>query len=497
MSAREDSSVLEQDGRGESALAPVAVSAIETHGVDYIPLAERHGKAWHLAPVWLMGAAHLVSFTVGFIGPSVGLSLAWSLLAIIGGASFGIFFSAFHSTQGPQLGLPQMIQSRAQFGYRGASVIFAVVFLGYLGTAVLLALLSRDALNATVSIEPHPAMIIAVLIGLIVATVGYRFIHKIARWMSLLFVAVFGVFSVAMFFTVDLPAGAWRLDGFAWSAFLIQFGATAGLMIAWAPYVSDYSRYLPADVSPRSVFAWTGVGMLVGGIWIVIMGAVVGSAFPDLLATGDVIGTLQAGGDTVFSGFGDIMAFVAIPGLIYSIGMSLYGASLLLLSIYGKATGTARASKARPMATVVLGIGVYFVAVVIPGGFIENLSVFLSFLLYSLVPWTAVNLVDFYVVRRANYSVREIFNPNGMYGRWGWRGLTSYIVGFAAMVPFFSTTKWVGPVAEKLGGADLSPFVGLPVAAVTYYVLSRSLDLDEERRIVARADADLETSNSA
>ena len=44
-------------------------------------------------------------------------------------------------------------------------------------------------------------------------------------------------------------------------------------------------------------------------------------------------------------------------------------------------------------------------------------------LLYLFTPWTAINLVDFYVVRKGHYSIREIFNPNGMYGRWNWRGL--------------------------------------------------------------------------
>ncbi|MET9382400.1 cytosine permease [Streptomyces sp. NPDC002928] len=472
-------------------------SGIEAHGVDYVPHAERYGKAWHLAPVWLMGAAHLVSFTVGFIGPSVGLTLSWSLVAIITGACFGVFFSAFHSTQGPQLGLPQMIQSRAQFGYRGAVLIFIVVFLGYIGQAVIVSLLSRDSLKATVHLSPDPALIIAVLVGLIVATIGYKLIHQVARWLTIVFVAVNGVLTVAMFFTIHLPSGAWSFDGFTWSAFLIQFGATAGYMIAWAPYVSDYSRYLPANVSVPSVFVWAGVGMLAGGTWVMIMGAVLGNAFPDLVAAGDIVGTLQAGGDTVFEGFGNIVAIVGIPGLIYLLGMSLYGATLTLLSIFDTVSGTARSSKARLITTISLGVVAYFAAVFAPGSFIENLSVFLTILLYTLVPWTAVNLIDFYVVRHTHYSIRAIFTPDGMYGRWGWRGLTAYGLGFAVMIPFFSTVKWTGPIANNLGGADISPFIGLPVAAITYYVLTRSLDLDAEKQAIAQADAGLEPAEAA
>ena len=36
--------------------------------------------------------------------------------------------------------------------------------------------------------------------------------------------------------------------------FLAQFGVVAGYQISWAIYVSDYSRYLPADVTvPQDV----------------------------------------------------------------------------------------------------------------------------------------------------------------------------------------------------------------------------------------------------
>ena len=42
---------------------------------------------------------------------------------------------------------------------------------------------------------------------------------------------------------------------------------------------------------------------------------------------------------------------------------------------------------------------------------------------------------------------RRSSSPHGIYGRWGWRGIVSYLVGFVAMVPFFST----GHVLHRLG----------------------------------------------
>src|SRR3954462_5155708 len=94
-------------------------SGIEVRSIDYVPLSERHGELWHLGPLWFMSNAQIATLAVGVVGVSTGGNLLWSLIAIVAGVIFGTFFMAFHSAQGPQLGLPQMIQSRPQFGYIG------------------------------------------------------------------------------------------------------------------------------------------------------------------------------------------------------------------------------------------------------------------------------------------------------------------------------------------------------------------------------------------
>ena len=101
------------------------MSIIEQRSIDYIPLSERHGKVWHLWPVWFSGDAHLATIATGFVGPAMGGNLVWMTVAVVLGCLLGTFFMAFHSTQGPQLGLPQMIQSRPQFGYMGALLVWA------------------------------------------------------------------------------------------------------------------------------------------------------------------------------------------------------------------------------------------------------------------------------------------------------------------------------------------------------------------------------------
>jgi nucleobase:cation symporter-1, NCS1 family len=112
--------------------------------------------------------------------------------------------------------------------------------------------------------------------------------------------------------------------------------------------------------------------------------------------------------------------------------------------------------------------------------------------LYLFIPWTAVNLVDYYIVRSGHYAIAEIFNPRGLYGRWSWRGITAYLVGFAAMLPFFSTSKYTGFIASDLNGADISLFIGLPVAGILYYVFAKSIDVEAETVIAMEEQAELE-----
>ncbi|MCT8965225.1 cytosine permease [Pseudomonas veronii] len=464
---------------------------IEKSGIDYVPLSQRHGKAWHLAPVWFSGTAHLLTFAVGFVGPAVGLNLVWTLIASVLGLSLGIFFSAFHSTQGPQLGLPQMVQSRPQFGYYGAVLIFAVVVLVYVVQGVSTVLVSGPSLTATTGLSGNMALIITVLVGVATAVIGYKFIHRLGRWVTYAFLVVFAVLTVEVLFRVELPAGSFSLSGFSWTPFLLQFGVCAGYLIGWAPFVSDVSRYLPPSVGVRRSFWWTAGGMWLGAAWLIGLGAVLAIAYPAIASTGDIVGTVMAAGDAGFNGLGKLAAFTAVPGLLYFTGVCFYSASLTLCSI-ADTFGMLRRPAARIGFVGVIGAGTLAVSLLAGDNLIEQLGILLPFVLSILAPWTAINLVDFYVVRRGRYSVREIFNPSGIYGRWSWRGLLAYVSGMVVMIPFISTTVWQGPIAEMLGGADISPFIGLPVAGVLYLLLSRSLNLDEERALIVQMDKDID-----
>jgi hypothetical protein len=41
-------------------------------------------------------------------------------------------------------------------------------------------------------------------------------------------------------------------------------------------------------------------------------------------------------------------------------------------------------------------------------------------------------------VRHGDDAIAEILDPEGISGRWAWRALVAYSVGFLTMIPFFS-----------------------------------------------------------
>jgi purine-cytosine permease-like protein len=45
---------------------------LEIRSIDYVPLSERHGKVWHLGPLWFMSNAQIATLAVGLISISEG-----------------------------------------------------------------------------------------------------------------------------------------------------------------------------------------------------------------------------------------------------------------------------------------------------------------------------------------------------------------------------------------------------------------------------------------
>lgn len=466
----------------ETRVSVPTTSGIEVKSIDWVPLTERTGRPSSLFSLWFMSNANLTTLATGMVGVAMGANFAVSVVAILLGVCVGTVFTAFHSAQGPQLGLPQMIQSRAQFGYRGVAIVCLVVVASIVGFNIFNQLLAGQVLTTTTGADAGAWWFVLITaLALTLAIIGYHWIHRVQKWLTILFLATFGVFTVVALFVLPLGSDAFSFAAFDWPAFLVQFAAAAAYALGWAPYVSDYSRYLPPQTSPRAALFHTASGVIVGAGWLMVLGAFVASLFADA----DPVAAIAAAADQILPGLGVVLLWSALPALITVITINIYAASIELITVADSFRPVRPTRLTRIVACSIIGLGGLLGAAFSTGEFLDSFGSFLVVLLYVLVPWTSVNLVDYYLVRRGRYAVAEMFRPHGIYGAWGWRGITAYVVGIVAMIPFVVTTWFVGPVAAAIGGVDVALFVGLIASAIAYVLLARGLDLDAERRLAS------------
>ncbi|HEX4848034.1 MAG TPA: cytosine permease [Novosphingobium sp.] len=465
------------------------MALVESRSIDYVPLAERHGKVWHLWPIWFTGDAHMATLAVGAISVAAGLSLFWSAIAVLGGCALGTVLMAFHCTQGPHLGLPQMIQSRPQFGYLGALLVWVVALFTYIGYNALNQTLAADTLKELAGLPHGPTVVGFSIAAIAVAVIGYDLIHRAQRYLAYAMLTVLAIYTVGAFRIVDF--GTLLAPGeFKPTPFLVQFFAAAAYQLSWSIYVSDYSRYLPKEVGIRDAFFWTFWGAFIGGAWMMLVGTFAAAAFasPD-----GIVAALRDSSDAIYPGFGVVMLVTSFLGLITITSLNFYGASLTLLSVVDSLTKLKLGVKSRIASLFAVFAVALSLSLMVSGDVLHGFEAFMAVLAYLFTPWTAINLVDFFFVRKGHYSIRAMFMADGLYGKWNWRGLVSYFVGFAAMIPFFKTGIFVGPAAQALGNADISMLIGLPVSAAIYLYLCRDLDLKSELARIAELDRNLET----
>ncbi len=441
---------------------------VEVRSIDFIPENERHGKVRNLFFIWFTSNMQITTIITGALGIVLGLNLTAAILAIIVGNAIGAVFMAYHSAQGPKLGIPQMIQSRAQFGFYGAILPLLLVLMMYLGYFATSAVLGGQALAGWLGIPMDLAIILVSAVNALLAIVGYDLIHQYERWAGYLFAVVFAALSIRLLSM--LPAHMPSAGHFTWSVFLLAVSVSATWQITYAPYVADYSRYLPSSTSVRQSFLFTYFGSVIATVWMMSLGAVAISFASKAFNANSVSFIAQRMGGS----FADVIFPVIILGIIGANVLNLYG-------VFMSTTTTLNAIKpwdfhvsSRVSIVLLAGIAGTSLAIWGQGNFLNNYSNFLLIILYFLVPWTAINLTDFYLVRRGHYDVPSILHAGGLYPAFNWRALFTFFLTIAIEVPFINTALYEGPIAKSLGGADISWIVGLIVASVLYYTLMYS-----------------------
>jgi nucleobase:cation symporter-1, NCS1 family len=461
MSAAPDASDLEATRAREEPLI------LERHGIDYIPPSERHGKPHTLFTFWAASNVQILAISVGVLAVVFGLSLPWAIFAIIVGNAAGGLYMALHSVQGPRLGLPQMMQSRAQFGMYGTALPNLIVVLMYIGYFTSSAILGGQAVASLFHVTTTEGIIIVNVFVLLITWFGYDMFHSYNRILTYLSTLAFVAILIKLLTILPshLPAG----DNSAGNV-LLAISVYVAWQVTWAPYVSDYSRYMPEKTPSAKTFTYTYVGSVIGASLVMCIGAIAAEV---------ALGKVSANAPDYLAG---LLSAKWLFLIIFILGVgsgnfgNLYGPYLTFMAIIspsGKLASKTTGRSARLIATTVVAIIGTIIAIEASSHFITDLSNFLVFTLYLLVPWTAINLTDFYVIRHGKYDIPELFKADGKYGQVNWFALIVYVLAVGVQFPFMNNAYYVGPVANSLGGADIAWIVGFVFAGVVYYVGAR------------------------
>lgn len=464
---------------------------IETRSIDYVPQTERHGKVSAQGPFWFLGNFQFFTIAIGFVGPGMGLGLTATALASVLGILFGTLFMAFHASQGPDLGLPQMVQSRAQFGYRGVVLPLLGTLFTFLGFNVVDSVLISQGLNHLFGWS-IPGIICALgVIATVIAIFGHDWLHIIFRVLFWISLPLYIVLTAAIFMG-RIDSASSLHTSFTWVAFAAQFAACASYNITYAPYVSDYTRYLPSG-QKRAPIVWNVyLGSSISAIWLIIMGAWMAIYF----GASDGMVATSAAGNAIFPHFGTLTVLISVAALTATMGLNAYSGMLTLITGVDCFANIPFSRVVRVLGVLALAFVWLAVALSLNSNAINTLYDALSMMLYVLVPWTAVNLMDYFFVRKGQYAIKDFFSASGIYRAWGWRGIIAYTVGFLASVPFFSLTGiFEGPVAHALGGVDISWAPGLLVSAVVYYIITRDLNFSAERSAIEASNQALDITH--
>jgi NCS1 family nucleobase:cation symporter-1 len=445
------------------------ITRLEHSTIQPIASNQRHGTSRDLFTIWFGSNITLLTVVTGGLAVTVfGLPFAPAVWGLIVGNAVGAIFMALHAAQGPTLGVPQMVQTRGQFGSLGSLLVVGIVIVMYVGFLSSNLVLSGESLASLVpGLSDAPGIALVGIISVIAATYGYDLIHAYTRVMSYFVGAVLLLAFVWIIRIHHLPADFLTRNSFTWPGFLGAVSTAALWQIAYAPYVSDYSRYMPRDTGVRPAFWATYWGCTLGSLLPMILGAMVGLAAPK--------GNLVSGLGALTQGIAPLVLISFSLGIASANAMNLYCAALSSLT-FGQTLIPAWSPgpRARIAISIVLfGLSVAG-ALLSKESFLANYESFILILLYVLVPWTAINLVDYYLLRHGQYDVASFFRQDGgIYGRINAPAVLCYGLGILVQLPFIASPLYTGPVARAIGGSDLSWIVGLAITSPAYYWLAK------------------------
>jgi NCS1 nucleoside transporter family len=449
----------------------------DIHSIEPIPDSDRDSTGPQQMWIWAGANIAPVNWALGALGIILKLGLWETIAVIVIGNLFGCAIFAAFTVMGHKTGVNQMVLSRSAFGRRGAylpSLLMFLMTLGWIGVntyfpvKISVAILGQFGIPDTWIVN-FIVMTVVMVVQVLIGIYGFYAIRTFEKYTVPATIAIMVLMSVLAWsrpgvvnwgLSSSLPPGA-HLAMLS----LLMSAIGVGWGISWVTWASDYSRFVPRSVSSKTVFWYSYIGMFVPSVWLAILGATIASVTLDT----DPAKMVSA----VFGGLASVLVLLMVlHGPIASNILNVYSAALAALSMGLRLSRTALA--------LIVGIAGYLVTIyfISAPSFAKAFDNWMISLLMWMIPWAGVVMADFFIKRRGQIDVPELYTSpeTSANGDINWNGMIAFIVGLIATwsVQDGLVGALQGPVSlGLLGGADLSWLVGIAVSGGLYLVLDR------------------------
>lgn len=426
---------------------------VEGHGIEPVPESNRYGGPWRLFTVWFAPNLTMTGVFTGTIGVALGLDFGTALTAVVLGTVVGALPTAYLSTWGGLTGTGQLPLARLAFG-RAVALPGLLQWLSSVAWDALIGLFGGDALARLCGWPFWVGVLVMMAAQGALGVLGYEAIHRLQIVMTFVLAVAFAVIAWRMLDGVHPATTGSATGADHMGAFVLTSTIALSLSLSWAPYASDFSRYLPRATSRPRMFWCTLLGLVVSFVAVQALGLWGASVLTDQTAAG--VEELLGGGAA--GAFGLLAVALAA---VCSNAMNDYSGSLALQTLGLRVP--------RPVAAALAAaLGFPLVLWMHAADTTARFQNVLLFVGYWIPGFVAIVVVDWIARARERAGAPVDLAVETARPFPAWPSLLAFVAAFGAAVPFMDTGLYVGPVADALHGADFSYYVAFLVALALY-----------------------------
>lgn len=315
-----------------------------------------------------------------------------------------------------------------------------------------------DHLSSTVGI------VVIGILGLIVSFCGFNVLHyyETYAWIPALIAIIVATGCGGKYLsnqTATEPATA---------SAVLSFGALiAGFLIPWAALASDFATYMPPKTSGVKVFIYTYAGLFLPTVPLMVLGAAIGGAVPNVPTWNDAYNANSVGGVLAAmlepaGGFGKFLVVILSLTLVGNISATMYSITLNFQLLLPWLVRIPRAVFAIVITAIVIPVSIRAAA-----DFFVNLENFIGVVGYWSAAFVAVVIVENVCFRGRNSSSydHDAWNVPKLLPI-GVAAIASAACSVALIVPCMAQIWYTGPIGSKTG--DLGFEMALVVTGLLY-----------------------------